>query len=254
MSAKRPLIGIPADRRLLGPQAYHLAGEKYVVAALDAAGVDSGDRARAGPRAELRRLARFAPRTAVHGQPLERRAASLPGRAERGGHAPRSASRRDHPAADSARRRRRRAGARHLPRLPGDERRLRRHAVAAAAGSARSPRPSRGQGSSRSSSSTARRTRSRWRPAGCCSDWPAAPSACRSIHSTPRACANSGPGLTVEARASDGVIEAFRVTAARNFALAVQWHPEWRVLEEQVLDGVVCRIRRRLPSTECKPR
>ena len=40
-----------------------------------------------------------------------------------------------------------------------------------------------------------------------------------------------GPGLSVEARASDGVIEAFRVTAARNFALAVQWHPEWRVLD-----------------------
>lgn len=40
-----------------------------------------------------------------------------------------------------------------------------------------------------------------------------------------------GPGLTVEARAPDGVIEAFRVTAARNFALAVQWHPEWRVLD-----------------------
>jgi len=40
-----------------------------------------------------------------------------------------------------------------------------------------------------------------------------------------------GPGLTVEARAGDGVIEAFRVTAAPSFALAVQWHPEWRVLD-----------------------
>ena len=37
-----------------------------------------------------------------------------------------------------------------------------------------------------------------------------------------------GPGLAVEARASDGVVEAFRVREARNFALAVQWHPEWR--------------------------
>jgi len=41
-----------------------------------------------------------------------------------------------------------------------------------------------------------------------------------------------GPGLSVEARADDGVVEAFRVTAARNFALAVQWHPEWRVLDD----------------------
>ena len=36
------------------------------------------------------------------------------------------------------------------------------------------------------------------------------------------------PGLIVEARAPDGLIEAVRVEAARSFALAVQWHPEWR--------------------------
>jgi putative glutamine amidotransferase len=36
-------------------------------------------------------------------------------------------------------------------------------------------------------------------------------------------------GLTVEARAPDGVIEAFRVTGAKSFALALQWHPEWQV-------------------------
>ena len=39
-----------------------------------------------------------------------------------------------------------------------------------------------------------------------------------------------GPPLAVEARAPDGVVEAFRVRAAQRFALAVQWHPEWRVL------------------------
>ena len=38
------------------------------------------------------------------------------------------------------------------------------------------------------------------------------------------------PGLIVEARAPDGLIEAFRVEAARGFALAVQWHPEWQVM------------------------
>lgn len=37
-----------------------------------------------------------------------------------------------------------------------------------------------------------------------------------------------GQGLEVEARAPDGVIEAFRVRNARSFALAVQWHPEWK--------------------------
>jgi putative glutamine amidotransferase len=39
-----------------------------------------------------------------------------------------------------------------------------------------------------------------------------------------------GPPLAVEARAPDGVIEAFRVRAAASFALAVQWHPEWKVM------------------------
>lgn len=39
-----------------------------------------------------------------------------------------------------------------------------------------------------------------------------------------------GPGLAVEARAPDGLIEAFRVEQARAFALAVQWHPEWKPL------------------------
>ena len=37
-----------------------------------------------------------------------------------------------------------------------------------------------------------------------------------------------GRGLAVEARAPDGVVEAFRVESAPQFALAVQWHPEWR--------------------------
>ncbi|HMK85777.1 MAG TPA: gamma-glutamyl-gamma-aminobutyrate hydrolase family protein, partial [Steroidobacteraceae bacterium] len=37
-----------------------------------------------------------------------------------------------------------------------------------------------------------------------------------------------GTDLRVEARAPDGVIEAFRVADSQSFALAVQWHPEWQ--------------------------
>jgi len=37
-----------------------------------------------------------------------------------------------------------------------------------------------------------------------------------------------GKGLAVEARAPDGVIEAFRVADASTFALGLQWHPEWQ--------------------------
>jgi len=39
-----------------------------------------------------------------------------------------------------------------------------------------------------------------------------------------------GGELAVEARAPDGLIEAFRVADAPSFALAVQWHPEWQVM------------------------
>jgi putative glutamine amidotransferase len=39
-----------------------------------------------------------------------------------------------------------------------------------------------------------------------------------------------GAGLAVEGRAPDGLVEAFRVAAAPRFALAVQWHPEWQVM------------------------
>jgi len=39
------------------------------------------------------------------------------------------------------------------------------------------------------------------------------------------------PELAVEARAPDGVVEAFRVPHARRFAIAVQWHPEWQVMD-----------------------
>lgn len=39
------------------------------------------------------------------------------------------------------------------------------------------------------------------------------------------------PGLAAEARAEDGLVEAYRVADARGFTLAVQWHPEWRFSE-----------------------
>lgn len=62
----------------------------------------------------------------------------------------------------------------------------------------------------------------------------------RSLAGTERLTVNSlhsqgierlGQGLAVEARAPDGLVEAFRVEGAVRFALAVQWHPEWRVME-----------------------
>jgi putative glutamine amidotransferase len=37
-----------------------------------------------------------------------------------------------------------------------------------------------------------------------------------------------GQGLSVEARAPDGVIEAFRVAGSKVFSMGLQWHPEWQ--------------------------
>jgi putative glutamine amidotransferase len=41
-------------------------------------------------------------------------------------------------------------------------------------------------------------------------------------------------GLRVEARAPDGLIEAFTLENSRGFMLGVQWHPEWRAAENPV--------------------
>ncbi|HEX7640501.1 MAG TPA: gamma-glutamyl-gamma-aminobutyrate hydrolase family protein [Burkholderiaceae bacterium] len=43
-----------------------------------------------------------------------------------------------------------------------------------------------------------------------------------------------GAGLRVEARAPDGVVEAFSVEASPGFTLCVQWHPEWRAADNPV--------------------
>jgi putative glutamine amidotransferase len=40
--------------------------------------------------------------------------------------------------------------------------------------------------------------------------------------------------LQVEAVADDGLIEGFTVSQSPGFTLAVQWHPEWKVLENPV--------------------
>jgi putative glutamine amidotransferase len=58
-----------------------------------------------------------------------------------------------------------------------------------------------------------------------------------------------GGGLAVEAVATDGQIEAVRVSGAAAFALGVQWHPEWRFEDDPVSTalfeafGAACRDR-----------
>jgi len=56
------------------------------------------------------------------------------------------------------------------------------------------------------------------------------PLACRAIEQGVRKLA---PGVSVEALADDGLVEGFRVDDVPGFALAVQWHPEWKATENE---------------------
>jgi putative glutamine amidotransferase len=70
------------------------------------------------------------------------------------------------------------------------------------------------------------------------------------------------PKLRVEARAPDGLVEAFSVPDARAFNLGVQWHPEWQAATNPVsmrlfkAFGQACqsyRDRHRAPEPEGVP-
>lgn len=50
--------------------------------------------------------------------------------------------------------------------------------------------------------------------------------------------ASLGPGLVAEAVAPDGLVEAISVRDALGFAMAVQWHPEWRTPEHPLYDAL----------------
>jgi putative glutamine amidotransferase len=57
-----------------------------------------------------------------------------------------------------------------------------------------------------------------------------------SLHS--QGVAKLAAGVTVEAVAPDGLIEAFVVDSAKGFALSIQWHPEWKVTESEFSMGI----------------
>ena len=69
-------------------------------------------------------------------------------------------------------------------------------------------------------------------------------------------------GLRIEARAADGLVEAFSAPAAHGFNLGVQWHPEWLAASNPMsmmlfkTFGVACaafRDRHRVPHHEPDP-
>jgi putative glutamine amidotransferase len=86
----------------------------------------------------------------------------------------------------------------------------------------------------------------------------------RSLNPTDRVMVNSlhGQGiarlaadLNIEARADDGLIEAVSLNASHPFFLAVQWHPEWKVLENAFYQSIfkafgrACAVRAQLRAT-----
>jgi putative glutamine amidotransferase len=248
MSGRRPLIGIPADRRLLGPQAYHLAGEKYVVAALDAAGAIPVIIPALGRELNYEGLL-----DSVHGLLFTGSPSNVEPHHYRG-----------EPSAE---------GTLHDPHRDATNLPLIPRAVAAgvpvfgicrgfqemnvAFGGTLWQRLQEVPGYRDHREDTAEPLERQYGPAHEITLEPGgvlrrlAGNADRvtvnSLHS--QGVRELGAELSVEARADDGVIEAFRVTAAHSFALAVQWHPEWRVLDNEFSTalfaefGAACRAR-----------
>lgn len=109
-----------------------------------------------------------------------------------------------------------------------------------------------------STCNTVARTTCRWWRAACSRALGAAgPIAVNSLHG--QGVDRLAPGLVVEATAEDGLVEAFSVAGAQAFALGVQWHPEWKVLDNPVsmkifeAFGDACRSRARIGRRAREP-
>jgi putative glutamine amidotransferase len=229
---KRPLIGIPADRRLLGPQPYHLVGEKYLTAVLDAAGALPVIVPAIGRELALDDLLATVDGLLFMGSP-----SNVEPHRYRG-----------EPSAE---------GTLHDPHRDETTLPLIPKAVSAgvpvlgicrgcqemnvAYGGTLWQRLHEVPGHLNHREDTSRPLELQYDLAhevdlapGGVLERLAGASRIRvnSLHG--QGVRALGPGLAVEARAPDGVVEAFRVQGAQRFAMAVQWHPEWQVMKNPV--------------------
>ncbi|HEY2418699.1 MAG TPA: gamma-glutamyl-gamma-aminobutyrate hydrolase family protein [Steroidobacteraceae bacterium] len=227
MASKRPVIGIPADRRMLGPQAYHLVGEKYVTAVLDGAGGVPLIVPAIGRELQLEELLETLDGLLFMGSPSNVEPHHYQGEPSEQGtlHDPH----RDQTTLPLIPR----AVAAGVPVL-GICRGFQEMNVAFGGSLWQKLHEVPGHMDHREDPQLPLEQQYELahevilEPAGML----------RRMAGTDRIRVNSlhgqgvrelGRGLAVEARASDGVIEAFRVERASRFALALQWHPEWRV-------------------------
>jgi putative glutamine amidotransferase len=230
MSVQRPLIGIPADRRSLGPQAYHLVAEKYLAAVLDAAGALPVIVPAIGRELALDDLLE-----SLHGLLFMGSSSNVDPRHYRG--EPSESGTLHDPHRDET----------TLPLIPkavaagvpvlGICRGFQEMNVAFGGTLWQKLHDVPGHIDHREPSDQpidkqyGQAHAVRLEPGGLLQKLAggAAEITVNSLHG--QGVRELGAGLAVEARAPDGVIEAFRVLQAPSFALAVQWHPEWRVLE-----------------------
>jgi putative glutamine amidotransferase len=231
MSARRPVIGVPADRRLLGQhqQAYHLAGEKYLTAVLDAAGAIPLIVPAIGRELQLDGLLETLDGLLFMGSP-----SNVEPRHYRG--EPSESGTLHDPHRDET----------TLPLIPkavaagvpvlGICRGFQEMNVAFGGSLWQKLHEVPGHFDHREDNEQA--LEAQYGPAHEVILEPGG--LLRRLAGADRVRVNSlhgqgvrelGPGLAIEARAPDGVIEAFRVLQAPRFALALQWHPEWRVMD-----------------------
>lgn len=232
MSKKRPVIGIPADRRLLGSQPYHVVGEKYLTAVLDAAGGIPLIVPAIGRELALEQLL-----DTVDGLLFTGSASNVEPRHYRG--EPSAEGTLHDPHRDET----------TLPLIPravahgvpvlGICRGFQEMNVAFGGSLWQQLHEVPGHQDHRESPQLS--LEQQYGPAH---DVVLEPGGLlQRLTGASRIRVNSlhgqgvrelGAGLRVEARAPDGVIEAFAVEAAPSFALALQWHPEWRVMDNPV--------------------
>lgn len=247
MALKRPVIGIPADRRMLGPQPYHLVGEKYLTAILDAAGAIPLIVPAIGRELSLDELLDTLDGLLFMGSP-----SNVEPRHYRG--EPSESGTLHDPHRDET----------TLPLIPkavaagvpvlGICRGFQEMNVAFGGSLWQKLQDVPGHMDHRENPQLS--FEDQYGPAHEVILEPTG--LLRRLAGSDRIRVNSlhgqgvrelGQGLAVEARASDGVIEAFSVKHARSFALALQWHPEWRVSSDpfsRVLFaefGAACRAR-----------
>ena len=249
MSARRPVIGIPADRRLLGAhqQAYHLAGEKYLTALLDAAGAIPLIVPAIGRELQLEALLETLDGLMFTGSPSNVEPHHYRGE-------PSEAGTLHDPHRDDT----------TLPLIPqavaagvpvlGICRGFQEMNVAFGGTLWQQLHQVPGHFDHREDDEQA--LEAQYGPAHEVILEPGG--LLRRLAGTERVRVNSlhgqgvrelGRGLVVEARAPDGVIEAFRVQQAPGFALALQWHPEWRFADNPLslalfqAFGAACRER-----------